>query len=287
MDFFGVSSKISFENITKTIVIFPSNLSLNLINYALHQMINLLTQPAAFLIITSHKKQSEIVVKWMDETRLDYSKTKSHDKILFFIPEFTPSNINKSDFEDYIFKINHKKDFGEFEFFSSDGVFSKDKIDDGTDFLIETILNEALISKDAEIIDYFAGIGVIGIILSKFLELKKLHCIESDLISLFLLKRNLKYHQIDNSIVHAMDGLVDPNIIPNSIDYIIANPPTHIKKEDFKTFLHLSRQLLKNQGKLLIVINSIIPYEHTLKEYFPNPSNIIIYQKNKYKIIVS
>lgn len=287
MDFFGVSSKISLENITRIIVIFPSNLSLNLINYALHQMSNFLTQPAAILIIASHKKQSEIIVKWMDETRLEYSKAKSQDKNLFFIPEFTPSNISKSDFEDYIIKINYKKDFGEFEFFSSDGVFSKDKIDDGTDFLIDTILNEPLISKNAEIIDYFAGIGVIGIMLSKFLELKKLHCIESDLISLFLLKRNLKYHHINDSIVHEMDGLVNPIIIPNTIDYIIANPPTHIKKEDFKNFLQISRQLLKNQGKLMIVINSIIPYEHTLKEFFPNPSNIITYQKNKYKIIVS
>jgi 16S rRNA G1207 methylase RsmC len=179
------------------------------------------------------------------------------------------------------------KDLTEFEFYSSSGVFSKDNIDDGTDFLIDKILNEELISENAEIIDYFAGIGVIGIILSRFVNLKRVHFIESDLISLFLLKKNLKYNQSSNSIVHELDGLIKPDISPKTIDFIIANPPTHIKKDDFKKFLQISKILLRNQGKLMIVINNIIPYERTLKEYFPNPSNIILFRRGNYKIIVS
>jgi 16S rRNA (guanine1207-N2)-methyltransferase len=287
MDFFGVSSKIPLEKVSKAIIFFPSNLALNLLTYALHQLFKLFSQPTAILIITSHKKQNEVVLKWANDARLEYSKTKSQDKVFYIIPEFNPSNGNQYDFEDYTFKIRYKKGSDDFEFFSSDGVFSKEKIDEGTDFLIETILNKELIPNNAEIIDYFAGIGVIGLVLSKFIDLKKVHFIESDIISLFLLKRNLKHYHTDNSIVHEMDGLEEPNIIPKTIDFILANPPTHIRKEDFKHFLQISSQLLKNQGKLIIVINTIIPYELTLKEYFPNPSEIVSYRKNKYKIIVN
>jgi 16S rRNA (guanine1207-N2)-methyltransferase len=287
MDFFGLSTKPPFENIAGIIIILPFNLSLKLVNYALHQLPKLLNHPSSLLLITSNKKQSKIIIKWLEDTQVDFSKAKSQENFLFIVPEFKPFKIAQSDFKDFIFNIKYKKDLGEIEFFSSDGVFSKDKVDDGTDFLIDTILNEDLISEDAEIIDYFTGIGIIGISLSKFGLLKKVHFIESDLISLFLLKRNLKNNQISNSVVYETDGLIEPNIPPKSIDFIVANPPTHINKGDFKRFLQISKKLLKSQGKLMIVINNIIPYERTLKEYFPNPSNIIIFKHENYKIIVS
>jgi 16S rRNA G1207 methylase RsmC len=84
-----------------------------------------------------------------------------------------------------------------------------------------------------------------------------------------------------------MDGLEKSSITPGTVDYIVANPPTHIKKEEFKIFLKLSKSLLKEGGKLIIVINQIIPYEDTLKKYFPNPSNFITYYKDNYKVIVN
>ena len=287
MDFFGISSKPSLENIQDTIIILPINLSLDLLDYALYQLSKLLSESSSLLILANHKKQNEIIIKWLEDIQLDFSRVKSQENFLFSIPEFIPPTIAQSDFKDLIFKIKYKKDLGEIEFSSSNGVFSKDKVDDGTDFLIDTILNEGLISENVEIIDYFAGIGVIGITLSKYATLKKVHFVESDLVSLFLLKRNLKHNQISNSVIHEVDGLIKPDISPNTIDFIVANPPTHIKKDDFKKFLQISKILLKNQGKLMIVINNIIPYERTLKEYFPNPSNIVLFRKGNYKIIVS
>ncbi|MHA2280852.1 MAG: methyltransferase [Promethearchaeota archaeon] len=288
MDFFGVSNNTKLENITKTILFFPNYLSLGLVNYALHQLFDLLSQPTPLLIVVNNKKQNSVVLNWVEENKIDYLKAKNQNRFFYIIEKFNPSFINRTDFEDYIFKINYKKDFGEFEFVSSDGVFSKDKIDDGTDFLIDTILNDKdLNTNNAEVIDYFSGIGVIGIILSNKIEFKKIHFIESDLISLFLLKKNLDYYQIANSVIHEMDGLKKSTIPPKSIDLIVANPPTHIKKEEFKSFLQLTKNLLKNQGKLMIVINKIIPYEHTLRDHFPNPSNLVVSQKNNYKIIAN
>ena len=287
MDFFGLISKPSLENIEGTIIILPINLSLDLIDYALHQLSKLLNHSCAILLISSNKKQNKAIVKWLTDNQLEYSRAKSQDKSLFIISEFNPSNISLLDFKDFIFKITYKIDFSEIEFFSSPGVFSKDKVDDGTDFLLDTILNEKLIPKNAEIIDYFAGVGVIGIVLSKFTSLKKVHFIESDVISLFLLKRNLDHYQISNSFVHEVDGLLKPDISSKTIDFIVANPPTHIKKDEFKKFLQISKTLLKPQGKLMIVINNIIPYEQTLREYFPNPANILLFRRGNYKIIIS
>lgn len=287
IDFFGLSRKIHPKDITKTIIFFPNNLALNLINYALNQSLRLLTPPNALIIVISNKKQSVTILNWLEKNNLEYSKARSQKRIYYVIPEFYSSNANQTSFEDYTFKIKYKKEFGEFEFNSSDGVFSKDNIDEGTDFLIDIILNKGLISESAEVVDYFSGIGVLGLILSKELELKKVHFIESDLISLYLLKKNIISLQVSNAIVHEIDGLEKPNITPKTIDFVVANPPTHIKKEDFKNFLKITKQLLKPQGKLIIVINNIIPYERTLKVFFPNPSSLIIYSKDKYKVIVN
>ncbi|MBY8991772.1 MAG: methyltransferase [Candidatus Lokiarchaeota archaeon] len=287
MDFFGLISKPPLENIEGIIIILPINLSLDLLNYALHQLSKLLNHSCSILVISRNKKQNRTILNWLEDNQLEFSRVKSQEKFLFNIPEFKPSTIMQSDFKDIIFKIKYKKDFGEIELFSSSGVFSKDKVDDGTDFLLVTIINEKLIPENAEIIDYFAGVGVIGIVLSKFTSLKKVHFIESDVISLFLLKKNMIHNQISNTVVHELDGLLKPGIPPKTVDFIVANPPTHIKKDDFIKFLKISKTLLRDQGKLIIVINSIIPYERTLKEYFPNPSNIILFKKGNYKIIIS
>ncbi|MFW9864587.1 MAG: class I SAM-dependent methyltransferase [Candidatus Thorarchaeota archaeon] len=287
MDFFGLSHEKLQQDVTKIIITFPSNLALSLVNFALHQVYKLSKQPVSLLIITSNKKQEEVILNWVDENYLNVSKIKIQKIISFIIPEFHPSKSLKRDFEDYTYRIEYNKTYGKFEFFSSDEVFSKDKIDDGTNFLIDTIICNNLVSSNAEIIDYFSGIGVIGIILSKLFDFSTIHFIESDLLSLYSLKKNLELHNIEDAIVHEIDGLKKSSITPGTVDYIIANPPTHIKKEEFKIFLKISKSLLKNKGKLIIVINRIIPYEETLKEYFPNPSNFITYYKDNYKIIVN
>ncbi|KKK42222.1 MAG: putative S-adenosylmethionine-dependent methyltransferase [Candidatus Lokiarchaeum sp. GC14_75] len=286
MDFFGIYSNFSSENATMTIILFPTNLALNLIKYALHKIFTL-SSTLALLIIVGSKKQNEIISKLLANSQLKYSKSKSQSYNFYVIPKFNSTLNIQSKFTEYIFKIQYKKDFSEFEFYSSDGVFSKDKVDVGTNFLIETVLKETKISKDDEIIDYFSGLGVIGIVIAKKFEPKKIHFIESDIISLYLLKRNLNNYQIGQSIVHEMDGLEKPNIPFQTIDFIVANPPTHIRKEEFINFLKISKDLLKIKGKLIIVINKIIPYEQSLKEFFPNPQKIDVYQKNNYKIIIN
>jgi 16S rRNA (guanine1207-N2)-methyltransferase len=287
MDFFGIESKQSFENIERTILILPINLSLDLLDYALQQLSKILHNPCSILIISNNKKQNIRILDWLEKNQILFSRVKSQEKFLYKIPEFSPSHILQSEIEDIIFKIKYKKDPNEIKLFSSNGIFSKDKVDDGTDFLIDTVISEEIISKNAEIIDYFAGIGVIGIILSNFTPLKKIHFIESDLLSLFLLKRNVKQNQISNSLIHEVDGFLQPDISPKTIDFIVANPPTHIKKEDFISFLKISKKLLKPQGRLIIVINQIMPYEITLKEHFPKPTNMKLFRRGNYKIIIS
>ncbi|MFX1488721.1 MAG: class I SAM-dependent methyltransferase [Promethearchaeota archaeon] len=287
MDFFGLSHEKLQHDVTKIIIIFPSNLALSLVNFALHQVSKMSKQPVSLLIITSNKKQEEVILNWLDENYLSVSKVKIQDKISYIIPEFHPPKSLKTDFEDCTYRIEYKKTYGKFDFISSDGVFSKDKIDEGTNFLIDTIISNGLISNNAEIIDYFSGIGVIGIVLSKLFDFSTIHFIESDFLSLYSLKKNLELHNIKDAIVHEIDGLEKSSITPGTVDYIIANPPTHIKKEEFRIFLKISKSLLKNQGKLIIVINRIIPYEETLKEYFPNPSNFLTYHKDNYKVIVN
>ena len=57
------------------------------------------------------------------------------------------------------YEINQNK----YKFISDNGVFSKNKIDFASEFLIKTIYNEVV----GDILDVGCGYGVIGIILSK------------------------------------------------------------------------------------------------------------------------
>lgn len=60
------------------------------------------------------------------------------------------------------FQIKEKK----FEFESNQGVFSKDKLDEGTKILLNTVLEYE--SNPETVLDLGCGIGVIGIVLSSF-----------------------------------------------------------------------------------------------------------------------
>ncbi len=133
-------------------------------------------------------------------------------------------------------------------FASDNGVFSKDKIDYGSKFLVETFLKKADI-KNGSFLDLGCGYGFIGITLAKILDVQ-ISMSDINKRAVHLTKINLK----DNNIkaqVYLSDGFTDINDI---FDIIITNPPIRVGKNILLRLLLDSVSHLKNNGELWFVI---------------------------------
>ncbi len=149
------------------------------------------------------------------------------------------SEKQESHFKPYI--IQHD----EYEFFSSSGVFSKDKVDKAS-LLLAT---KATLPLKGKVLDLGCGIGVIGILLKK--RNKNLEITFSDVNerALKLTRMNLEKNNTE--------GIVKKSHLYNNIkdeyDLIISNPPIAAGRELCYKLIQDSKKHLKKEGSLQIV----------------------------------
>lgn len=111
-----------------------------------------------------------------------------------------------------------------FRFQTDRGVFSKDFIDFGTRFLIETLV----IPDSAEIvIDMGCGYGPIGIAVAKLYPKTKVHLYDVNERAVDLARKNAKENKVDNVTV-ATSFLFEH--VDIKADVIITNPPIRAGK---------------------------------------------------------
>ena len=132
-----------------------------------------------------------------------------------------------------------------FTFNTDNGVFSKGELDFGTNLLIKNVLK--FVSGD--ILDLGCGYGAIGIILGK---VNNCTVTMSDVNkrALHLTKMNAKKNNVSVNVIES-DGYENIN---NKFDYVISNPPIRVGKKILYKLLLDSKDHLKENGKLIIVV---------------------------------
>ncbi len=157
---------------------------------------------------------------------------------------FTNNENLKSEIRDINFS------FGAYNFlFKSDnGVFSKDKIDYASLFLVKTFLNNKKCVNS--ILDIGCGYGFIGITLSKILQV---HVDMSDINkrAVHLTEMNIKENQVDAKV---MESNIYENITAK-YDLIITNPPIRAGKEVLKEFIYGGLAKLNKDGEIWFVLS--------------------------------
>ena len=134
----------------------------------------------------------------------------------------------------------------EYNFISDNGVFSKDKFDYGTRFLLESI-NVNKLSGD--ILDLGCGIGVVGVILGNNKN------INIDMVDINERAINLAKQNVILNNVKANAFISDVyNTINNKYDYIITNPPIRAGKKVVEGMIIGSYDYLKENGILYFVM---------------------------------
>lgn len=156
---------------------------------------------------------------------------------------------NNQDLKSKIRDINFSYGKNNFCFKSDNGVFSKNKIDYASLFLVKTFLD----NKNKEynnILDIGCGYGFIGITLSKLLN-KYVDMADINKRAIHLCKMNIELNNVDASV---LESNIYENIT-NKYDLIITNPPIRAGKETLLNFIYGGIERLNKNGELWFVIN--------------------------------
>lgn len=142
-------------------------------------------------------------------------------------------------------KIRQKIKGVDFEFYTSSGVFSKEKIDKGTLILAENMI----VDKKCSVLDIGCGIGILGIAAARLYDA---NVVMSDINkrAVMLAKKNIKLNNIKAEIYN---GNLYEKINKNDFDVILSNPPQTAGKEVCFKLIEQSKNYLKNNGNLQLV----------------------------------
>lgn len=182
--------------------------------------------------------------------------------------------------------IKHNKKIIEFYFndknynlYSDNGVFSKDKFDYGTRLLLDSIDISKL---SGNVLDLGCGIGVVGIILGTINENINIDMIDINDRAISLVRDNLTLNKVK---ANAFSSDVYSNV-NKKYDYIITNPPIRAGKEVVRKFLLGGYDYLNDNGILYFVMRKDHGVKSMIKE-LESKYNVTIVNKDKGFYIVS
>lgn len=173
--------------------------------------------------------------------------------------------------------INYEIKNEKFEFLTDNGVFSKTKVDFGTDVMLRTFLNENKKLGNIRILDIGCGYGVVSVVVKRFFEKAKILSTDVNERALELTRENIqKNNRTDDFEVRK--SFVFDNISEN-FDMILSNPPIRAGKQVIfeiyeKSFFHLNKN-----GKFYCVIQTKHGAKSTkkkLEELFGNCTTLVI-----------
>ena len=175
---------------------------------------------------------------------------------------------NNEDLKSEIKELSYSYNNYVFSFLSDNGVFSKERIDYGSRFLLETYLKNHE-SIPNLFLDVGCGYGFIGIVLSKVLNIKGT-LIDVNKRALHLTKRNIDLNKVDceaylSSAYENVEG---------KYDLIITNPPIRAGKKVLLDILDGSKNHLNQNGECWFVMRK----DHGVKTMIKALENSFICQ---------
>lgn len=159
---------------------------------------------------------------------------------------------------------------------SQPGLFSWDRLDEGTALLLEHL--PELKGAGA---DLGCGAGLISRAVLQNSGVASLDLIDIDRRAIFASQANINDPRAH---FHWCDLQTGPQL--KELDFIVTNPPFHLAGEESRalgqTFVRRAREMLRLGGRLWLVANKHLPYEDTLAGAFSQVARIC--EKNGYKI---
>ena len=162
----------------------------------------------------------------------------------------------KSDRKIIKYEIENKN----FEFVTDNGVFSKTKVDFGTDVMLKVFLRENMNKKNQkfEVLDIGCGYGVVSVVMKAFFQ--KIKTVSSDVNerALELTTENLLKNEVvkdENDDFEVRKSFVFDNI-SEKFDVILSNPPIRAGKQTIFQIYEQSFEHLNENGEFYCVIQT-------------------------------
>jgi 23S rRNA (guanine1835-N2)-methyltransferase len=171
----------------------------------------------------------------------------------------------------------------EHEFINHSNLFSREKLDIGTRFILEHLPK----GEFEKVLDLGCANGILGIAFKKLnLESQIIFCDESKM-ALLSAEANYKRHFSDEASYQWTNCFEDG--VKNSLDLVLCNPPFHQGHTvgDFIAIqmFHDAYESLRPGGTMRVVGNSNLAYQTKLKKIFGNSK--IVATNSKFMIINS
>ena len=139
-----------------------------------------------------------------------------------------------------------------FRFMTDRGVFSRKKLDDGTDLLLSTVL-EREADRTLSVLDLGTGIGVMAIVLAKLRSSFSVTGTDINERAVAIAHKNARLNRIENLTFFQADGVPLQGAL--LYDVIVLNPPIRAGKETvYRLFSDAREHLSEPEGRLYIVI---------------------------------
>ena len=162
----------------------------------------------------------------------------------------------KSDRKIIKYEIENKK----FEFVTDNGVFSKTKVDFGTDVMLKVFLRGNMNKKNQkfDVLDIGCGYGVVTVIVKAFFENVKTMSSDVNERALELTTENLLKNEVvkdENNDFEVRQSFVFDNI-SEKFDVILSNPPIRAGKQTIFQIYEKSFEHLNKNGEFYCVIQT-------------------------------
>lgn len=167
----------------------------------------------------------------------------------------------KSDRKIIRYEIENKK----FEFITDNGVFSKTKVDFGTDVMLKVFLQEngSKKNKKFDVLDIGCGYGVVSVVIKSFFQNVKTVSSDVNERALELTRENLLKNGIvkvkdkdnENDDFEVKKSFAFDNIF-EKFDVILSNPPIRAGKQTIFQIYEKSYEHLNKNGEFYCVIQT-------------------------------
>ena len=149
------------------------------------------------------------------------------------------------------------------------GVFSSDRVDEGTKLLLQHLSRERV--QGRRVLDFGCGYGLIGMAAAR-LSAAWVDLLDVDLCAVAAAQENCSRNEISNAQARPSDVL--EAVGSERYDLVLSNPPFHSGKQVeygmAQTFITHSHHILNPGGRLVLVANRFIRYDRLMKDVFSN-----------------
>jgi 16S rRNA (guanine1207-N2)-methyltransferase len=191
-------------------------------------------------------------------------------------PPFDAPGIVNGTFSSYL--LNHAG--RSFTICTRPGVFSRDGLDEGTRMLLDVLS----VRTDERALDLGCGAGVLGMMIAVGAPEGHVTLVDVDSLALESAQETLERNGIRNAAVIAGDGLES---VSGRFTLIASNPPFHsghhVDLAMTTAFIHESYDALEPGGRLVVVANRFLAYEHLFRERFGNVD--ILDRTSQYQVL--